>query len=214
MGLDIYFYKVKNVSKSKDEQLDCIDFYLDLNEKKAKQRVSRFANKSLKRLKAAKDENEYKEIYLDIFQNEKKGIPKFTKYRFEYEDMISDIQYDVDKVKEFFNDFKRHYYAQEDAYFRKVNFVYHFFSPKLQNECCFVTKEDLKELISRCKRVLKNKSKRLAEELLPTQSGFFFGSTDYDEYYFDDVKDCKMQMKKLLKGFNEEKDVILVVMSW
>lgn len=29
----------------------------------------------------------------------------------------------------------------------------------------------------------------LAEKLLPTQSGFFFGSTDYDEYYIQDLKD-------------------------
>ena len=28
----------------------------------------------------------------------------------------------------------------------------------------------------------------VAEELLPTQGGFFFGSTDYDEWYLDNVK--------------------------
>ena len=27
-----------------------------------------------------------------------------------------------------------------------------------------------------------------AEELLPTQCGFFFGGTDYDEYYMNDIK--------------------------
>jgi len=29
----------------------------------------------------------------------------------------------------------------------------------------------------------------LAEQLLPTGSGFFFGSTNYDEYYFGDLND-------------------------
>jgi hypothetical protein len=27
----------------------------------------------------------------------------------------------------------------------------------------------------------------MASELLPSQSGFFFGNTEYDEYYFGDL---------------------------
>ena len=34
-------------------------------------------------------------------------------------------------------------------------------------------------------------SPAVAQELLPTQSGFFFGSTDYDKYYIQDLKDTK-----------------------
>ena len=30
-------------------------------------------------------------------------------------------------------------------------------------------------------------NKKYAEKLIPTQSGFFFGSTDYDEYYMQDI---------------------------
>jgi hypothetical protein len=29
----------------------------------------------------------------------------------------------------------------------------------------------------------------MAEELLPTGAGFFFGSTEYDEYYFGDLNE-------------------------
>jgi hypothetical protein len=54
----------------------------------------------------------------------------------------------------------------------------------------------------------------LAQELLPTQSGFFFGSTDYDEWYFSDVEDCKQQMEKLLSMYDEDTDVIFFIMSW
>ena len=53
-----------------------------------------------------------------------------------------------------------------------------------------------------------------AEELLPTCSGFFFGSTDYDEYYFEDLKDSIGQMEKLKANYNEDTDVIFVSMSW
>jgi hypothetical protein len=60
--------------------------------------------------------------------------------------------------------------------------------------------------------VLENPKK--AHELLPTRAGFFFGSTDYDEWYFKDVEDVRKQFKKLLDGFNEDTDVIYVIMSW
>lgn len=39
---------------------------------------------------------------------------------------------------------------------------------------------------------------RIAEDLLPTQSGFFFGSTDYDEYYLADLIETKKQLEPLL----------------
>lgn len=36
-------------------------------------------------------------------------------------------------------------------------------------------------------KIIKNPE--LADELLPTGSGFFFGSIDYDEYYYQDILD-------------------------
>jgi hypothetical protein len=35
--------------------------------------------------------------------------------------------------------------------------------------------------------------------LLPTMSGFFFGSTAYDKFYLNDVKDTIEQLQKVLK---------------
>ena len=40
----------------------------------------------------------------------------------------------------------------------------------------------------------------VAEELLPTQSGFFFGSTDYDEFYIEDLKHTKKVLEEELKS--------------
>ena len=40
--------------------------------------------------------------------------------------------------------------------------------------------------------------KELAHNLLPTQSGFFFGSTDYDEYYMQDIQSTIDQIEPLL----------------
>ena len=39
----------------------------------------------------------------------------------------------------------------------------------------------------------------ICEELLPTQSGFFFGSTNYDEWYINDLKDTIQVIENLEK---------------
>lgn len=36
-------------------------------------------------------------------------------------------------------------------------------------------------------------------KILPTESGFFFGSTQYDEYYLQDIKDTIKQLEPLLE---------------
>lgn len=76
------------------------------------------------------------------------------------------------------------------GYFRKVNFLVAYFADlgfDVENQTPLsITKEDAEVLLDRCNQVLEDHSK--AEELLPTMSGFFFGSIDYDEGYFDDVE--------------------------
>lgn len=46
----------------------------------------------------------------------------------------------------------------------------------------------------------------VAEELLPNQSGFFFGSTDYDQYYIDDLKRTVEGIDRVLKNKTEWSD--------
>jgi hypothetical protein len=38
-----------------------------------------------------------------------------------------------------------------------------------------------------CQKILDNNE--LAEKLLPTASGFFFGGTEYDQWYFNDIEE-------------------------
>ena len=42
------------------------------------------------------------------------------------------------------------------------------------------------------------KDPSIAQELLPNSSGFFFGSTEYDEYYIADLKYTKEVLEKVL----------------
>lgn len=39
----------------------------------------------------------------------------------------------------------------------------------------------------------------IAKELLPSQDGFFFGSTDYDQYYYQDIKETIEGLTEALK---------------
>ena len=94
------------------------------------------------------------------------------------------------------------YITEQSAYWRKANQIHKWFVDNVQDgkdDCgeYTVSLEQLQELVKTCKKVLKDHSK--AEELLPTQSGFFFGGTEYGEYYFQDLKDTVKQIEPLLK---------------
>lgn len=51
-------------------------------------------------------------------------------------------------------------------------------------------------------RIIQDAS--VAAEKLPTQDGFFFGSTDYDEYYWNDLRDTVAQIDAILAEFGDE----------
>ena len=89
--------------------------------------------------------------------------------------------------------------VEEVMYWRKANQIHKWFVDNIQNgvdDCgnYAVSLEKLQELVDLCKQVLENPEK--ASELLPTQSGFFFGGIEYDEYYFEDLE-------KTIKGLEE-----------
>jgi hypothetical protein len=84
----------------------------------------------------------------------------------------------------------------EVGYWRKANAIHNWFVQNCQkgiDECqeARVSVTKLKSLRSTVNKVLAAAKKgdfSLAEDMLPTQSGFFFGGTDYDEYYIQDLE--------------------------
>jgi hypothetical protein len=50
--------------------------------------------------------------------------------------------------------------------------------------------------------------------LLPTTSGFFFGSTDYDEWYVQDIIRTKKELKQIIGTFDFENNGITYNSSW
>lgn len=79
----------------------------------------------------------------------------------------------------------------ELAYLRKANQIRNLFIQNLNfeyNEYCGhykVTKEQLINLKEDCLTILNNHE--LAQEIMPISTGFFFGSSEYNEYYFDQL---------------------------
>jgi hypothetical protein len=76
-------------------------------------------------------------------------------------------------------------------YWRKANAIHNWFVENVQggeDDCGTydVSKEQLQELVAACKEEIKNEGK--TENLTPV-SGFFFGGTDKDEWYFDTLKE-------------------------
>jgi hypothetical protein len=79
----------------------------------------------------------------------------------------------------------------EAGYWRKANSIHKWFVDNVQggkDECVphHVSRDQLKELRAVCQRVLA--FRHLAVECLPVAEGFFFGNTDYDEHYFQDLE--------------------------
>lgn len=106
-----------------------------------------------------------------------------------------------------------------------------------------VREEDLRELLDVCQRVFDScelvdgqicngytyedgkripimedgkyvKDPSVAKELLPSASGFFFGSTDYDEWYVQDIKNTIDIITKVLETTDFETQMLYYCSSW
>lgn len=97
---------------------------------------------------------------------------------------------------------------EEVGYWRKANAIHNWFVQNVQSgldECqeSYVEKNDILELLDICEKVRDDHT--LAPDLLPVTSGFFFGSTEYDEWYFSDIDDTIKILEEVLamEGYGE-----------
>lgn len=82
------------------------------------------------------------------------------------------------------------YISKEVIYLRKANHIHKWFVDNVQNgvdDCNSygVSYDKLMELKNICDNVIKSKDDKLSKNTLPTQNGFFFGPTEYGEYYYE-----------------------------
>lgn len=97
--------------------------------------------------------------------------------------------------------------VEDVGYWRKANHIHKWFVDNVQDgedDCheYYVDKDKLEKLLSFCKEVKDNPMR--ASDILPTQSGFFFGGTEYNEYYFEDINNTIKILERALNGSNED----------
>jgi len=97
---------------------------------------------------------------------------------------------------------------EEVIYWRKANQIHHWFLKNVEeddedinNKYCEIKIEKLKELLELIDEVLENP--KIAEEELPTSSGFFFGGMDYDDDYFEELKETQEKLSIVIKKIED-----------
>jgi hypothetical protein len=196
MGLDIYFYKVKaqNVETMTNDDITRLN---ELRKTERNKDIPNFVrvgvNDLIDQCLVEDDKCLREEIFL--------LLKPFIKYTFD-ENAIRKC--DANKLADSVASIYETYATFEDMYYRKVNSLYAYFANRLDCEQSIVTKADVEDILDRANKVILAHDDSVSAELLPTQSGFFFGSTSYDEWYYSDVEDIHREFTKYLEDWTDD----------
>ena len=141
-----------------------------------------------------------------------------NRYLADYKDADVEVQNQINEVPNLNNaGLKVKNVSCSAAYWRKANAIHKWFVDNVQDgvdDCkeYYVTIENLKALIEVCNKVLEDNS--LANTLLPPQEGFFFGSTDVDEWYLGDLVYTKETLTKLVENLDPKQWDFYYQSSW
>jgi hypothetical protein len=91
----------------------------------------------------------------------------------------------------------------EAMYWRKANAIHRWFVENCQSgvdDCkeYHVSFGELKQLRDACAKIMIDNKK--APDVLPTCNGFFFGSTEFDEWFWDDIKRTEFELSAILEN--------------
>ena len=145
---------------------------------------------------------------LDMYMSKKTYVKQWSHNKPE-----DQFNVDVKKGGEPFSPIKKErvsYVVEEVAYWRKFNALHNWFVNKCADgvdECqpIYVSEERMKELLETLHKVKEvydsnppDKEEQL-DDIFPTSSGFFFGGTEYDEYYIQEVNETIELIENLLE---------------
>ena len=102
-------------------------------------------------------------------------------------------------------------------YWRKANQVHKWMVENVQHgeDNCGVYEVDinqLRELKDIVEEIIADPSK--APDLLPTESGFFFGSQEYDEWYREDMELTLQNLNEMLEEYKSGPTRFFYTSSW
>ena len=197
MGLDIYFNaKRKNEKLRKDYDEEYAKY------RDAQKRYNDALDKEVEKIEGTTEPNQS-----DCFD-----LPKEVTDR-----VWAEFESDAIELQRKLDDCYNALYS-DVAYFRKVNFLLPYFNYEENCSEIVIDKYDVEELIEDCERVLAAKdtdeAESVADELLPTEEGFFFGNTDYDECYFNDVREVADKFTEILDTFDFDENELVMSCWW
>ncbi len=220
MGLDQYLYRMPRYKNTTASEVSAIENYLDWQKTKNECTLKEWCGVDLREMPVL-DVIEY---YTQFYNT--KYYYWDTEHKYGHDGIMEQIGY-WRKSNQIHNWFVNHVQNGED------DCEYH--DP--------VTKEILEELLDTCKTVLEScvmtigkiqNGERLvngkwepiyedgkvvidtsvAEELLPSCSGFFFGGTGYDEWYVRDIADTIKILEEVLATTDFETQMVVYRSSW
>lgn len=101
---------------------------------------------------------------------------------------------------------------EELMYWRKANHIHKYFIDTVgggDDNCqeMYVDTLAIENLIDILKKVVKAKNDSVSSELLPTGAGFFFGSVEYDEYYYEECERTLNELSDLIDSGDADCDL-------
>ena len=142
---------------------------------------------------------------LDMYFNAKRYLGEWNDTDKELQTKVKGI------VAPFYEEWKVQEITYKVGYWRKANAIHNWFVQNVQDgedDCkeYYVSSESVQELYDTVVECL-NGGVEVALEKLPPQDGFFFGSTQIDEWYWQDLEDTKRMLQPIIDAYIESKEL-------
>ena len=117
-----------------------------------------------------------------------------------------------------FADWKQGYIMMQIGYWRKANQIHSWFVENVQggeDDCreYRVDRDELQSLFDTVEKVLMYRTEEMALEELPPAQGFFFGSNEIDEWYWEQLQYTHDMLKNILDTVPENAEIAFVYTS-
>lgn len=105
------------------------------------------------------------------------------------------------------------------AYWRKANAIHGWFVNTLadgRDECqeLYATRDDLTNLRDLCEELLAGRNEQDALEKLPPMGGFFFGTYEVDDWYWDTLEYTRNRLAEILNNQKFANHSFIYQASW
>lgn len=136
-------------------------------------------------------------FYLEKYESQ---LDFSDKEKVNYDEDLKELEKDILE-----RNFKSVQTRYQVGYFRKFNALHSYIVREFadgEDNCkpIFLSVVEIEQMLSTLKEITPDN----ASEVLPTQTGFFFGSQEYDEWYFEDVKYAIDLLEKMLKVLEKD----------